>query len=84
MFILRYFIYSNFFLTINHQLIMNKSGYLSIVLILLFGLNSVYAQQTSGIVKYKGVINEDFRNKFLEETASAGLIIFSTISFIFV
>lgn len=46
---------------------MNISGYLSIVLILLFGLNSVYAQQTSGIVKYKGVINEDFRNKFLEE-----------------
>ena len=64
---LRYFIYFNFFLTINHQLIMKILGYFSIVLILLFGLNSVYAQQTSGIVKYKGVINEEFRNNSLEE-----------------
>ncbi|WBL21226.1 GLPGLI family protein [Zunongwangia sp. HRR-M8] len=46
---------------------MKKVSYLLIILVLFFNLNSLLAQETSGIIKYKAVMNEDFKNKSLEE-----------------
>ncbi|MDN3593632.1 GLPGLI family protein [Zunongwangia endophytica] len=45
---------------------MKKVITLSIILFL-FSLNFLQAQQTTGIVLYKGIINEEFRKKFLDE-----------------
>lgn len=55
------------FMKPNHKLIMKKSYYFIISLVLLSVVNSLFAQQTSGIVKYKGAINEEFRKNFIED-----------------
>lgn len=55
------------FMKPNHKLIMKKSYYFIISLVLLSVVNSLFAQQTSGIVKYKGAINEEFRKSFIED-----------------